>query len=338
MLTIGRQPIALPDILPGASTFTSKALNASNVGVGAVLIAKAGTIHQIGINVASKTTPPTYRLSIQGLTGRAPDGSIKGGGTAKVDTVPATTGWIWNTLDADLAVNDGDKLSIVCAYLSGTVDASHLITANYQVVMNTTDGTPYALAQTAGTWAAGANAPNMGIKYLDGTVHPGMYCGATLVNNAINSASNPIFYGNKWTPQYNCRVVGCKINIQCAAGSNFNLKMFADTTLVLTTPVIVNTDVSGVGAIATLDVPLPATTLTAGTAYRFVIEPITTTAFTKFVSFSFADAASVTAIGGELTGTTGTATPVWTDIPFDCYPIIPIIDQIAAGGVIVVEE
>ena len=95
---------------------------------------EAATITHLGFRYGTRTgTPPTYRISLQGVnsSGRA-DGNVLASGTF---TPPATTAWNgtwqWVALGATYGVVRGQFLAIVIDYSSGTVDASNCSSFTY---------------------------------------------------------------------------------------------------------------------------------------------------------------------------------------------------------------
>jgi hypothetical protein len=122
---------------------------------------EAATITHVGFHYNSATgTPPTYRISIQGIgaTGVA-DGTIKGGGSpaSATFTPPADTSWNstwqWIALDNAYTCTAGETLAFVIDYSTGTVSAaacSAFVTIltggsarhGYPCVIHTNAGTP----------------------------------------------------------------------------------------------------------------------------------------------------------------------------------------------------
>lgn len=118
----------------GGGTF---ALNGTTDAVEFIFQAvAAATITRLGFRVGTRTgTPPTYRISLQGVNASGnPDGTIKGGGTpaSATFTPPASTAWNnswqWVTLDNAYTCARGEYLAIVIDYSSGTIDGSNNIT------------------------------------------------------------------------------------------------------------------------------------------------------------------------------------------------------------------
>jgi hypothetical protein len=100
---------------------------------------EAIAITQLGVNVNTNTTPPIYKISLQGVTfaGNAvkPDGTIKSGdGAGPTDCyslwTPNATGFTWHAMDGSGAARTytaarGEWLAVVMEYSSGTIGASN---------------------------------------------------------------------------------------------------------------------------------------------------------------------------------------------------------------------
>lgn len=321
-------------------TFTTHDLDGSTDGAAVSFIApRTGNIHKIGVNVASVTgTSPTYRLGIEGLSSGLPDGTYKASGTSHADTSGLSAGWQWVTLDADAAVTAGDALAATMRYQTGTVDASNFVRLNYCLTSNLASvGLPIPLTLTAGTWAAASvtRAAVFGVQYDDGSVVGGMFPISALTNQAWNSGSSPLFRGNLWTPQIGCRCIGFWTQMRSSGlNSAWNFSIYAGTDSSATTTTAVDASVAFPSGSPTYDIyiPLAPTTLTAGTAYRFVVEPTNANSNTTFVRHDFESATSLQEKFGAFTGTTASTAGSWTDTAGQFYPIVPIIDQIDDGA------
>jgi hypothetical protein len=116
------------------------------------------SITRLGIRLATITgTTPTYKISLQGMDASGnPDGTIKGGGTpASKIFSPSGLGWAagtfnWLTLDNAYSGSPGEKLALVVAYDSGTVDGSNNAAFTTHVV-NASSNWPYSIQNDAGS-------------------------------------------------------------------------------------------------------------------------------------------------------------------------------------------
>lgn len=343
MLTINSPagiPWGRPDLNLASSTANTQVLSATNNGIGTIFLApKTGNLSKIGFLVTAQIgTIPTYRASIQGVSGRAPDGTVKGSGTAKHDDTVFATGWNWFSLDTPLAVTAGQELCLVLTYQSGTVNASNCITVSKAVTIGSSAIlSPYAIGESAGSWtvAGTTSPPTLSAQYDDGTCLAGCCAYSSLTNagGSWNNSTGALYRGTKWTVPADVRIIGAMVIIRAPTGANLILNLFlgSASTPAVSTTVTVNNDFEGTVATNAM-IPLPPTVVTAGTVVRLVVQPTTATTFTAFVSATMADAASLSAWWGDLSGTQGTSAtpPVWTDAALDAYPVIPIIDQIAS--------
>jgi len=114
--------------------FTNFALDASTDALEFIFQAPAAiTITQLGFRYGVRTgTPPTYRISLQGVGATGiPDGTIKGATNNALATFtpPADASinglWQWKTLTESYTCARGEWLSIVIAYSSGTIDGTN---------------------------------------------------------------------------------------------------------------------------------------------------------------------------------------------------------------------
>lgn len=336
--TIYPTPIATPQCRVTGIDGSNMLLDASNDGAGAMFLApKAGSITDLFLNIGAKTgTAPTYRFGLEGQTAtRSPDGSILGGGTAKVDLADPAIASAWRTLDTPLTVTQGQALAAVIRYNTGTVGGSNNITVR---VVATTVGSPvqpYGVLLTAGTWSQSSAFPLMAARYSDGSVVHMMFAVASVTNNNVGSGSSPLQRGNKWTPQFSVRLTGVYLGIRPQNSSDFKVNVYQGAT---TTPILTQTidpDVNW-GSNASdnpgSSVPLTPTTLNAGTAYRFTVEPTTANTFSEFYSWTYIDESSKQATYGELIGTTSPSSIAWTDTLATVFPVVPVIDQITTPG------
>lgn len=156
-------------------TFVNLSLAAAGNRIGWVFQApEAATITRLGFRHASLAgTPPTYRISLQGVDATGlPDGTVKGGASpASVTFTPTGVGgfgtgtWHWITLVNSFAVARGDFLAVVIDYSSGIIDGTNFSSFTYAINSGgaIVSGLPYGLTDTTGTWAkATGNFPLWG--------------------------------------------------------------------------------------------------------------------------------------------------------------------------------
>ena len=343
---VHHMPICQTQFLINNSAPTTQVLDAADDGVAAFFIApKTGSITGIGSNITAKAgTAPTYRFAIEGIANDAdePDGTIKGvGNSAYVDAADPATGFAWRTLGTALSVTAGDKLAVTIRYTgSSTIDASNCVTVALRLpLLQTSTFFPYCATLTGGTWASVSYPPCVCVRYSDGYVPISMCAYSALATESWSTSVTAGRYrGTKWTPPFDCRCVGVNVAARFAATTDFNVKVFSGTNTTPVATVAVEPD-ECIPTFSNYGVAmfyLPAFTMTAGTIYRFVVEPTTTNAITGLgkVTFPTGDTYAHQALYGDLKtayGTSGgTPDPEWTGESDDAvYMVVPVIDQIS---------
>ena len=126
------------------------------------------TITHLWTNVSTVTSPPTCKISLQGVDASGlPDGTVKGGGSPASVTFTPAAGVTWHALANSYAAVRGEILAIVIEYDSGTVGPSN--TATFLVTTATLTqrlGVPYyASKNDAGSYGKTATlGPLFGYK------------------------------------------------------------------------------------------------------------------------------------------------------------------------------
>lgn len=247
---------------------------------------EAATITRLGFRYGARAlTPPTYKISLQGvdLATGFPDGTIKGGASpaSKTFTPPADTSWDgtwqWITLDNSYACARGELLSIVISYASGTVDASNNSSFTHSFTVNVGYAVPYAITNDAGT----RNKNNSGFAvfgYGSSTKAYGHPC-KNLAGQSYSSASTPDEYAlgfslpATWLSSY--QVVGLQFSLDPPAGSTFDIVLYSGTTVLQNATK--DGDVNTVATVARQHEiyfdESSLSTLSAGTTYRASIAP-----------------------------------------------------------------
>lgn len=143
------------------TTFTAFALDVATDTLEWIFQAPSAiTITRLGFRYGLRTgTPPTYRISLQGVDATGiPDGTIKGAtnNALKTFTPPADTTWDalwqWQTLTESYTCARGEWLSIVIDYSAGTVNGTNNSTfTSIQSFGGNRQGHPYAIHNNAGT-------------------------------------------------------------------------------------------------------------------------------------------------------------------------------------------
>lgn len=158
----------------GTPAFTTFQLDANNDAVEFIFQAdEADTITHLGFRYGARTgTPPTYRISLQGVDASGfPDGTIKGGGSpaSATFTPPASTAWDgtwqWVALSNAYTCTRGELLAMVIDYSSGTIDGSNRSSFTVLVTMFS-DRTmfPYSIQNAATVRTKQQACPPFGYK------------------------------------------------------------------------------------------------------------------------------------------------------------------------------
>jgi len=341
-MAIGRYKLLdLAEVITSTS-LTTIALNASNSSAGSLFAFEGGhgAITSVMFNATAITSPPTYTVSLQGVTSRAtPNGTVYGGGTAIGTVIPAV-GINTVTLGTAYAGTPGDQIAIVITSASAAAGATATVGTR---VTNASGsfGLPYAAQQSAGTWSAvTAGIAAIAPIYADGSVGTGFCCPSSLTNSLPTSSSNPYFVGSSFTPPVACVCNGVWISVRATAGSDFVVSVYSGSTptLVGTSPTVaVDKMTSSTSVVLPMFVPLSASlSMTANTQYRFVINMTTATALGTQIVPTFSTQAIRESYSGLLYATTSPSTVSFTDNQLAVYPIVPKIESFTAssgGGV-----
>ena len=166
-------PVGMPMLFGGtAAGLNSFTLDSADDEIQAIFrVVEDCTISHVWVRQTTLTgVAPVYRFSLQGVDGAgAPDGTIKGGGTAKNDYTPIVGNdglGVWLALDTPLAVNAGDPLALVGKNLSGTINGSNNCSFAYAGASDEPDaGFPYCFIVVDGAPSKIINAmPCFGYK------------------------------------------------------------------------------------------------------------------------------------------------------------------------------
>jgi hypothetical protein len=187
---------------------TTQALSATTTKVAFVFqVEAAAAITELFYSCSAVTSPPVYRISIQGVDAAgSPDGTVKGGGSPASATFTPTATSTFVTLANSYTPARGDFLSIVIEYSSGTIGAGNTATFRYAngafaVVLGFL---PYPLTST-GTFAkSSSGAAHWG--YRTATATYGTPIGAPTARTGSATAE-----------------VGIKFRLDASYGSTFNV-------------------------------------------------------------------------------------------------------------------
>lgn len=265
---------------PALSAFS---LNATTAKVIYIFQAKGtSAITDLGVMYGVRTgTPPQYKIGLQGVTGGgAQDGVYKGGGSpaSTLWTPPADASidntWQWKTLDNSYTPGNGEWLSLVLEYASGTNDVSNFSSIN-ATVSNISARTlvPYCI-QTA---SRQTSLPVFGVKSSTVTGFP------MTATNAVSHSStdSPNEYAlafnlpSTWVTTYT--VKGFRFwGTSPAAAKTLTLQLYDGTTVLQN--MTWDSDVVQASASAERFIELffdesTLSTLNGGTTYRVCVSP-----------------------------------------------------------------
>jgi hypothetical protein len=130
-----------------------------------------------GFRYGTRTgTPPTYRLSLQGVDASGnPDGTVLGGGSpaSATFTPPASAAWNstwqWIALANAYTPTLGERLALVIDYSSGTIDGTNNSSFGRHITgFGAQVGFPYGVTDTTGAWVKQTNLALYGVKSASG--------------------------------------------------------------------------------------------------------------------------------------------------------------------------
>jgi hypothetical protein len=181
---------------------TTHALDAATDGVAWAFKAVDDiTITKVGfLETAEAGASTTWTIGLQSLdaTTGFPTGTYLGGGSpASVTFTQADTAantFTWFTLDNSYACTAGQDLAVVITYSAGTISgAANITVCTAGSGAAVPSHSPYALTNTAGTWAKIVTAPPT-FGYASSTTSYGLPQQSAL-NVAFNSSSSPASRG-----------------------------------------------------------------------------------------------------------------------------------------------
>ena len=350
MTDIGPTPAAIMDIVAGSVTLSTHDLDASDDAIGVIFLSKStSSITHIGFNVAARTgTEPNYVVALETLADTdSPSGTkVAADANAVIATGTLSVGWNWIALTTAYTPTVGEGIAATVRYYKGTVNASNFIQTNW-VHNNRSlyNGAPGAIKCTAGVWANGTQGtPMVAIKRTDGTVSAGQAVTSITTLLPWDSGTTPGLYkGTKWTPIIDTRLIGAYVYAKISDTSDFNLELYTADVSAATESIAVDASkqFGNSASFGSGFIPFTPRTLTAGTAYRIVLEPTTANDFGTAIKMTFPDAASRYWNCGllqytESAGLSGNDPNSWTDSATAFALVIPIYDQIdiaaATGG------
>jgi len=225
-------------------------------------------------------TPPTYKISLQGVDASGnPDGTIKGGGTPASATFTPPADATWNsTWQSQIFANSyaaarGEYLALVIAYDSGTVDGSNNSTFTVGNTMAGIVGFPYSISNDAGSRTRSANYPCFSVASASKVY--GMPSLAAVAQSITTTTEAALKFTLTSGISSTFQVVGAQFLLSAlAAGQTLTMTLYDGGGASDTTPLqIVTLDSDYISANGTRFISIPfdeatLSTLTIGNSYR----------------------------------------------------------------------
>jgi hypothetical protein len=270
----------------------------------------ADTITHVGFRYGVRTgTPPTYRVSIQGVgTTGNPDGTIKGGGSpaSATFTPPASTAWNstwqWVALSNSYACSRGEALALVIDYSSGSIDGSNFGSFTTAPSGNgARSAFPYAIENAAGVRARHVGQAAWGMK--SGTASYGVPFQAATVTAFSTNTEYALQFTLPDAAGGSYQVMGVRANITTpAAAKSFDLRLYEGTTLLQTATFDTDTLRANAFPGSLIELYFANTTLatlTCGTTYYAAFAPTDASNNIALLVWTAAAAQDAAAWGGD---------------------------------------
>jgi hypothetical protein len=309
---------------------------------------RPATLTRLGFRIATITgTSPTFKISLQGVgaTGN-PDGVIVGGGSPASKTFNPTSlawsnnTWHWLTLDNPYVCTRGERLAVVIAYDSGTIDVSNQISLRTHLSSQIANlGSPYAIQNNAGTrtrqvtlpiFGYGAAAEAYGYPLLGVPLYSGL-----ALNSTPDEVAMKWSLPDDWGDTY--KVTGLRLFGSFNTGGTIKFYLLDGTTTVQ--DVTIDTDHFVTASLQrVVDVFFDEASLTAlnfGSTYRMVVAPQQNTTPTHTLYTLQVEAAAdwdAWPGGQDFALSTRTDGGAWTDTATERLIAELILDDITGTG------
>lgn len=298
-------------------------------------VPKTGTIDRVGFMVRGVTSSQTLRAGLETVdtTNYLPTGTQYGGSAVGTQAAPAADTFYEVTLGTAATATEGNIIAIVVQFDATTGNLIIGQIDNESGGANTSF--PFVCAYTA-SWAKDNTRVGVfSVRYSDGTYEPIGQCIPTAprADTFINTGSTPDEMGNRFTVPGPCRVAGIFSGVNHNAAA-VDYVLYDGTTALATISIPAGHSASNVGyETYYFDTPV---TLAAGTVYRLVAKPTSTTNINvREVIVSAAGMMDMLPGGSDWYKTSRTDAGSWTDDTLRRIWALGIfIDQIddAAGG------
>lgn len=310
------------------------------------LAPEVATLTRLGFRYGVRTgTPPTFKISLQGVTGAGvPDGTIKGGGSpaSATFTPPADTTWDstwrWITLDNAYTCARGEGLAVVIKYDSGTIDASNNSTFTELINGGSENrGFPYAINNAAGSRSFRPLLPVFG--YASASKAFGNPCETMVAQAIFGSTGTPDECGMKFTIPSTWfstfKVVGLRVYGGLNTGGTVAFTIYDTDGSSILQQVTFDTDWSASTSFSAYDVPfdeVTLSTLTAGSAYTLGFAPGTPTITVYGLQVDSAADWDAWPGGQDFIFRTRTDAGAWTDDATKRLLAELVFDDVTGGG------
>lgn len=297
-----------------------------------------GTIDRIGFYCYKTGTSPLYDFRLETLSSVRPSGTLAGTNT-NGQVAPSATGWQEVTLTSSYSVTAGECLAVVCAYYSGTINASNYCDVGRYHNGFGVSSMPMSLYYNGASWTQDVYPPVGSARYSTGEYIP-FACPMTACSyDDFGSSSTPDEVGVMFTAPAAIDLCGLRVFCQLYnAGGHFSAALYAgasSTTNLLTGDVTAtySTDILNEGDRNPYTFSWAPVTLTEGTDYYLSLKPTSTnTGRIMYHTWANADAATA-GLGYPVTGISTTdAARAWTTSATKIHDIVPLVSSWPAAA------
>ncbi|MCY2966689.1 MAG: hypothetical protein NT069_24180 [Planctomycetota bacterium] len=275
------------------------------------------TISHMGIYCSTLVgAPPVFEVRLESVAAGTPSGTLLAP-DARGAFTPAATAWSWVPFDAGYTPTSGAAISAVVAWSTGTIGAANSATFNFRLASAFAGANPWPTSNSGTAWtASNGTIPILGIRYSDGTIHPGIapLRTATLATFATNSSPNEV--GNRFISPAGLTIDAIGVLTRLVASGQATLRLYDDAGTQLAgidaQPIDALKDSAATSAIGTIVAQIAPLDLSAGTRYVCAVRPTNTVGCYQ-CKLTFADAASRAAFFGDAWWVQRTGTGPWTE-------------------------
>ncbi len=335
-----RMPISFPDVSldPYGVPAMAAAASLSNAAHYASYVFSAKedmTISHVGFMPGAVGSSPTIEVRIETVDASGlPSGTLFGTNTNAISATVLASTWTITALTASATITKGQ---VFCVKLKLNSGASCVIQHLNNAVQRMTRSFPYQVHNT-GSPAKAALVTTaclaLGSSATSFYALPGAMPIISYSAGAFNNTSSAK-RGLRFVPNFNCRAIGVRF-FKTNSSGDCNVLLMSDAgTELSSSSTAYDGDHAPISTRDMVEVYFDNTvTLTAGTAYRAVVEPSSATNTNiSIVTLPSADYFSATAAGATTVAQyTSFATATWTDSTTELPFIEVLLDQIDNGA------